>query len=396
MIRILYVVDSLMAGGIESQLVELAIGLDRTRFEPHILCLYGPRTRDLHFAPAVRAAAIPLYTSDLGGSVWDKGRGMLHIIATAQALHPQLIQAEGYHANLLTRLAAPCLPAITLIGSVRGMHSAKQLFYERLSHRLCRVLVVNGPHLKAMLSERAGVPACKVCFIPNGIATRRFSQSRDANLRQRIAPDCQRVFASLGRISFEKNMHWIAEGFGLLKRQQRLPRSVRCFIVRPVQDVTAKQALDAAILRDALGETVMYHAGTPHPEDYYHACDATILYSPAEGLPNVCLESLAAGRPVIISAEANAANVIEHGITGWVVPAHNRQLLAETLHTVITLPASALSKMREACVQRARDYQVEMLVQRYTGLYEALVRGAPLRLDEKGASMSFLLQERYL
>jgi len=32
MMRILYVVDSLMAGGIESQLVELALGLDRTHF----------------------------------------------------------------------------------------------------------------------------------------------------------------------------------------------------------------------------------------------------------------------------------------------------------------------------------------------------------------------------
>ncbi len=389
MIRILYVVDSLMAGGIESQLVELASGLDRTRFEPHILCLYGPHTRDLHFAPAIRAAAIPLYTPDLGGSAWDKGRGVAWIIAVAQAVRPQLIQAEGYHANLLTRLAALCLPAIRLIGSVRGMHSAKQLFYERLSHYLCRVLVVNGPHLKVMLSERAGVPARKVCFIPNGITIRRFSQPHDADLRQRIAPHSQRVFASLGRISCEKNMHWIAEGFGLLKRQQRLPRSARCFIVGPVQDVTAKQALDAAILRDALEETVMYHAETPHPEDYYHASDATILYSPAEGLPNVCLESLAAGRPVIISAEANAANVIEHGVTGWIVPARDRQLLAETLHMVITLPASTLSKIREACVLRAHDYRVEMLIQRYTSLYEAVVRSTPLRSDEKGALVSF-------
>ncbi|MDQ2713368.1 MAG: glycosyltransferase [Chloroflexota bacterium] len=374
MIRILYVVDSLMAGGIESQLLELASGLDRTRFEPHILCLYGPRTRDLHFAPAVRAAAIPLYTLDMEGSAWDKGRGVVHIIATAQALQPQLIQAEGYHANLLTRLAAPCLPGIRLIGSVRGMHSAKQLFYERLSHRLCRVLVVNGPHLKTMLSERAGVPACKVCCIPNGITTQRFSQPRDADLRQRIAPHDQRVFASLGRISFEKNMHWIAEGFGLLKRQQRLPDGVRCFIVGPVQDIAAKKALDAAILRDTLAQTVIYHTQTPHPEDYYHACDATILYSPAEGLPNVCLESLAAGCPVIISSEANAAHVIEHGITGWVVPAHDRLRLAETLHTAITLPESVLSRMREACLQSAQHYRVETLVQRYTNLYEGMAR----------------------
>src|SRR5581483_5600303 len=36
-LRILYVADSLMAGGIESQLVELALRLDQARFEPHVL-----------------------------------------------------------------------------------------------------------------------------------------------------------------------------------------------------------------------------------------------------------------------------------------------------------------------------------------------------------------------
>jgi len=38
-----------------------------------------------------------------------------------------------------------------------------------------------------------------------------------------------------------------------------------------------------------------------------------------EGVPNVVLEALAAGRPVIISQAANNAGLIEQEKTGWIV-----------------------------------------------------------------------------
>ncbi len=376
--RILYVADSLMAGGIESQLVELVTRLDRTAFEPHMLCLYGPRARDLHFAPRVRAAGIPLYLPDLGWGSRDKARGVARIVSAAWSTRPQIIQAEGYHANLLTRLAFPFLPPVKLIGSLRGMHTKKQMLYERLSHWTCARIVVNAPHLKASLIEHGRVPARKVVDIPNGITIDRYASPQDPELRDRIAPRAHRVFVSMGRISFEKNMHWIVEALGIVKRRGRLPAGVRLFIVGPVQDRDAQTLLHNAINGDDLGEVVEQHPATDHPEDYYHACDVSILYSPAEGLPNVCLESLAAGRPVIISDSANAAGVIEHGVTGWVVPTGDPQRLANTLEAVMAMPEPELARMRRSCSQQAEQYSVQRLVERYTDFYTAtLATGEP-------------------
>jgi glycosyltransferase involved in cell wall biosynthesis len=210
MMRILYLTDSLMAAGIESQLVELVTRLDRTRFEPYVLCLYGPTSRNLHFAPRIRAAGIGLSTPDLGSSAWDKVKGIASIASTARAVRPQIIQAEGYHANLLMRLAFPFLPPARLIGTVRGIHSPKQLLYERLGQSVCERIVVNAAHVKTMLERHAGIPPSKVLHIPNGITLQRFAQPHDGSLRRRIAPQARRVFVSLGRISFEKNMHQIA------------------------------------------------------------------------------------------------------------------------------------------------------------------------------------------
>lgn len=374
MIRILYVTDSLMAGGIESQLVGLVTRLDHTRFEPSILCLYGPTARSLHFATQIRAAGIPLHTPDLGWGLWDKLKAVTGIVSTAQAIRPHIIHAEGYHANLLTRLAWPFLPSTALIGSVRGTHTAKQLLYERLSHWTCAQMVVNASHLKKMLVTRAHVPAKKVFAIPNGIDVGHFAHPGDGTVRRQIAPGIHRVFVILGRVSFEKSIHTTVEGFGLLKRRGELPADVRLVIAGPIQEPEAQRALEAAIHQDRLEDVVVQYPATAHPEDYYHASDVCLVYSPArtpgEGLPSVILEALAAGRPVLVSEAANAAQVIEDKATGWVVRSNDPERLADTLRSILTLSDAVLVQMREACLRAAQAYTVDLMVQRYMGLYE--------------------------
>ena len=370
MIRILYVTDSLIAGGIESQLIELLTRLDRTRFEAHVVCLYGPRARSTHFAPHLKSAGIPLHMLDLDWGAGDKANGVRQIIRIARALRPDIIQAENYHANLLTRLARPYLHPTKLIGTIRGVHTPKQLLYDRLSHRFCTKIVASAPHLKRLLVSQAHVPAEKVIVIPNSIDVERFSKARENMFRQQIAPGARRVFVSVGRISKQKTMHLIAEALGLLKRQNRLPSDTKVFIVGSVQDAPMQVLLEEVIRREEVSAYLVQCEATDTPEEYYHACDASILFSRDEGIPIVMLESLAAGRPIIASEEANAAEVVEHGVTGWVVPTGDTPALAERLHQVITLPDAELVHMRAACVQRAQHYSVEELVRRYVSLYE--------------------------
>ncbi len=375
-IGVLFVADSLMAGGIESQLVHLARGLDRATFELSVLCLYGPTVRDLHFAPELRAAGLPLYLPDLGMRARDKVRGVGQIAALAWRLRPAIIQAEGYHANLLTRLAGPLLPPRTrLVGTLRGRHSRKQMRYERLSHRLCARVAVNAPQLREDLTVDGHVPAAKIVYIPNGVPIERYAVPHDPRLRSALGAGVRRVFTSVGRVSYEKNPHWTAEAFGLLRREGGLPAGTRLLIVGPRQDDGAQALLDAAVREYGLEDVVEQRPATPHPEDYYHATDACILYSPSEGLSNVCLEALAAGRPVIISRGANAAGVVEHGVTGWVVDDASPLRLMETLAHVMALPAGALEDMAPACRRRAEQYSVPAMVGAYAALYEELAQG---------------------
>lgn len=370
---ILFVADSLMAGGIESQLVALATGLDRDEYAPHVLSLYGPSVRELHFAPALERAGIPLILPDLPMSAAGKLRGVVAITRAAWQIRPRLIQAEGYHANLLLRLAAPLLPPAPRIGTVRAVLTPKQMRYERLSHWLVSGIAVNGPHLKAALMREGRVPAAKIHDIPNGIAGHTYSHPRDPALRERLAPGAQRLILSLARISLEKNVHWTVEALGNLKRRGELAAGVRLVVAGAPHHAKAQALLDAAIARDGLETVVAQLPATDDPAGYYAAADVVVLFSPpTEGTPNVAIEALAAGRPVIMSAAANAARVVEEGVSGWVVPTGDVAALAATLRHVIELPDTALEGMRPACERRAAEFSEERMVRRYADLYSVL------------------------
>ena len=371
--RLLFVTDSLMMGGIETQLVDLVTRLDRRRFDLHVACLYGPHARELHFTRAFHEAGIPVYCFDRDWGVYDKGRIVQQLSALAHKVQPHIIQAENYHANLLTGFIQPFHRATRFIGTQRGVYTPRQLAYTRIVQRWYDHYIVSAPHLREQLVTTAKLSSTKVDVILNGIDVKRFAAPRDATLRQRLAPGIERLLISMGRISSQKRMHLIAEGMGILKQRQALTADVQLWIVGPVQDPALYQQLLATIQHYQASDQIKLYPTTDYPEDFYAACDATILYSVDESLPCVMLESLAAGRPVLISDEANAAGTITDGQTGWIAPTHDTRAFADVLSKALTLPRADDERMRALCVKRAESFDVAAMVDQYVEQYMRLL-----------------------
>jgi glycosyltransferase involved in cell wall biosynthesis len=372
-VRVLYITDSLMLGGVETQLVDLISHLDRDAIEPVVLCLYGPRDSSTHFVEPLRAMGVEVRCLDRLYNLPDKPRIVRDIAGAVHALRPDIVQAENYHSNLLSRAARPLLGRTKLIGTQRTRYTDKQLRYERWSHGMTDVMVASSPHLRDQLVEVAHVPSEKVHVIVNSIDTRRFAQPQQAGLRAHVAPGFRRVLLSLGRISRQKRMHVTVEALGRLKNAGKLPKDVCLLIVGPAQQPPMLAALEEAIARYDLADQVRMFPGTDTPEDWYAAADITMLYTVDEGLSCVMLESLAAGRPVVISEESNGAEVIQHGVQGWVAPTHDLDAFTAQLGDVLALPDDAIHAMQGPCVSRAGAYDIRQLAAAYERLYGELV-----------------------
>ncbi len=358
-----------MAGGTEHQLVTLISQLERQRFTPYVICLYGERAgRSLHFLEELRQLKVSVFLLDLGWSVQDKLYGLAAIMRIIWRVRPHVVQAVNYHSNLLTSLARPALPpSLKLIGCVYIEYTWKQLLYEHMAGWLCTATVCNSEHLRRHLPRYLSPQ-----LISNGVDSQRFSQNPDPTLRECLASESEWVLLILGRITAQKSPHLLVEALGLLKRLGQLPMHISVWIVGESEDNNIQRILDESIRRCDLEDVVKQLPPTSMPEAFYHAADVTILASLWEGLPNVLLESMAAGKPVIVSEAANKAGLIKQGQNGWIVRTSDVESLAITLRNVFALPESKLTDMGTACQETAARFSVSKMVEEYETLYNCL------------------------
>lgn len=379
MIKVLYVIDSLMAGGVENQMTQLILHLDPQQIKTSVVCLYGERAgRSLQFMNILKSAKFEVELLDLDWSMSSKLQAILAIRRIVRTFQPDIVHAQNYHSNLLTRLSRPFWGTNSkLIASVRNAQTPKQKMYDRLSQPLYDAIICNGKQLEEILLQEVGLPKNKVYFIPNGIDLKRFQQSANEDvLLLEHFPEARRLFVMVGRVTEQKSPHLLALAVGLLLNQGNWNNLDKVIIVGETQtsDAPWQEKLNQTVQQYGLEEIVFQHPQTNQPEVYYAKADVTVLPSLWEGLPNVMLESLAAGKPIIISEAANAAQVIEHGLTGWIVRTGDIDQLAATLKMVANLPEDALKAMYSACVATAERYGFDKLVEAHMQVYQGLIQ----------------------
>ena len=66
-----------------------------------------------------------------------------------------------------------------------------------------------------------------------------------------------------------------------------------------------------------------------------------LLGSAYEGFPNVILEAMAAGLPVVTTPAGEASQVVAHGQSGYVTSADDPAALSTYLERLVNLPALA-------------------------------------------------------
>ena len=97
---------------------------------------------------------------------------------------------------------------------------------------------------------------------------------------------------------------------------------------------------------------------------------AMVLPSFAEGLPVVCMESLALRRPVISTFVAGIPELVEPGVSGWLVPAGAVRPLAEAMRFALHADEMQLKAMGEAGANRvAAQHDAAIEAEKLSGLF---------------------------
>lgn len=213
-------------------------------------------------------------------------------------------------------------------------------------------------------------PDAKTSVIPTGVNLTRFESGNreDGRVRHNIAPE-ERVLVYVGRVSVEKNLHFLLRSLAPILGDKSQPRT-RLLIVG---DGPAKKSLIDLALQLQISEQVTF-TGFLNDQallDCYAAGDVFVFASRTE-TQGVCIaEALAAGLPCVVVGAMGAGEAIEDEVEGFVVPPHADRFCAATRRL---LDDDALyARMKEAARQKARTYSLDRSVNALSNLYEQVV-----------------------
>jgi glycosyltransferase involved in cell wall biosynthesis len=101
--------------------------------------------------------------------------------------------------------------------------------------------------------------------------------------------------------------------------------------------------------------------------------DVSVLPSISEGLSNVILESMAAGKPVIATKVGGSMETVQEGVTGYLVPPADSRALADRMVTLFRNPerARAMGAAGRKVIQE--KFTVEAMIKSYETLYRSVI-----------------------
>jgi teichuronic acid biosynthesis glycosyltransferase TuaC len=232
---------------------------------------------------------------------------------------PVVITARGSDINLIARYAIP-----------------RRLI--TWSARRAAAVVAVSQALKGSL-EQLGVDGAKICVLRNGVDAQAFRPlDRDAE-RARLGVD-GRLLLSVGNL-VELKGNELA-----IRTLPSLPEATLVF----VGDGPDRARLESVSHEAGVAQRVRFTGSVAQAElpRYYSAADALVLASSREGWPNVLLEAMACGTPVIAARVGGTPEIVTSRAAGVLFEPRTAEALSAAVRDLLEKPPGRDETRRHA------------------------------------------------
>ena len=368
---VVLVISDLEFGGAQRQVVELANRLDPTRFQAYVCVLadYTPLAASLA-EPGKRLFVIKRHFK------WDISV-VFRLAAFLRRRNAAVVHSFLFDADIAARLAGRLAGHTIVIGSERNAD-----YRPRIRHKLAYAMTRFGLDLM-IANSNAGMrfssrvfhnPLSKYRVVHNGVDTARFVPGDGSATREElgIAP-ADRVVGMFASLKPQKNHPLLLRAaVAVLKA---VPEARFLFVGDELHqergDSIGFKSMVLA-LADELGirDRCVFAGNRTDVERLYCACDCTVLPSLFEGTPNVVLESMSCGVPVVATDVSDNSYIVRDGETGFVVSLDDPVLLAERIVALLQSPGLRSEMGRTAREWVLKEFSSEALAAKTGRVYD--------------------------
>lgn len=370
-INVLQIVEGFSLGGAEKKLLELVARMDRNRFNI-IVCSLGlgqEIEEEFHRLSdsGIRVVVIPR-KGKVDPSLIVK---MVRLMRTSKI---DVVMTTLFFADVVGAIAGR-LSGVKAIFSWETISAPEWLLTRRLwAYRLAvrlhdRVISVSEATARFLVEER-GVPAGKVMIIPYGVDTESYRCGNAAEARKRLRlNDDDLIIGMVGRLHPQKGHVYLIEAAGGIVQRFKNVRFVL------IGDGGMREELSALVEARGLQDRFLFLGFRDDVSCLVEAFDIFTLPSLYEGLPNVVLEAMASGRPVVATAVDGTKEAVVDGETGILVPPRDAERLEKALCELLADPARARRYGEKGRERVESFFNLKHQVSAFERLYESSYAG---------------------
>ena len=327
--RILHVVGTSRRRGAETFALELAAALDACGHDDSLVAL-GPG------ADGGRDPELPVLTN---------GRRVRPVAAAESAIRLRrrldrsavdVVLAHGAASARAAALARRRSGPLTVWKRISpaGWRPVQRRWWRTIANRMDAVVALTPRLESEMRSLRFGGPVWR---IPNARHPERFAavdRAQEAvRLRREIAvPDGVPLLGFVGNLSPEKRPERTLDVLaGVLVRGRAAHLVV-------AGDGPLRASFERQVHRRKLGEQVSCLGHRSDVPRLLGGLDVLLLTSDIEGIPGVAIEAQMAGCPVVAFPTGGVGDVVENGVTGFVLDRPDSALMTEQVLRLLQCP----------------------------------------------------------
>lgn len=359
-----FITGQLGLGGAEKQLFLLAKGLIQNGWQVSVVSM--SHYRGEYWEDVLRQVGVPVHAIKMNASRLHR---LIEIRNILQDSGAQIVHSWTMHTNVYAALGGRLAGAPIRIGSERCNHHSSKKAVGKL-YNLCLwgldALTVNSkPEAEFLRTHRKKLD---VRFVPNGVEVPRemVTLEQRRKLRERLGiTGTSPVIGAVGSLVPRKNFAALIKALGVLAQKKAKFKFVLVGDGPLVGDL--KRQAELCLPTDSY----LFLGAIPDAANIYPAFDLHCMPSVnQEGMPNVIMEASAAGLPVVASSVAGIPELVENGVTGFLVAPNDIDGLAESLRQLL-VNSAARQRMGLAGMQKMDSgFGIAKMVTRMTSIYE--------------------------
>lgn len=356
--KVVICVPSMETGGAERFVVDLALAVDKRRFE--VIVAITRLNSESFLKQQLEQESIRVV--DLAAK--DYPTMLRKQIRFLKKERPDVVHAQTgsiFHMMLACKICNVPIRLYTVHNEANLLYGnsklKKEIYKMGFSFFGFKPIAI-CPTVKQTIVDDMRVSENRIVVVNNGVDVKRFVPNQTARDDEVI------------RIISVGTLYWIKNQLMTIRVVSVLHESGYKVELTLLGDGEDREKIQNAIKENKADSYIFTPGSKKNVEDYLRQADLYVSASKTEGLPLSILEAMACGLPVVATDAGGTRDIVKDGINGFLIEVDNEVEMKEALQQLINN-----KQLRKACSAKSREiaeqWSVEKCTQGYEMLYES-------------------------